>query len=352
MQSHGYKQLLKPKTINITPIDGPNNCKIVMEPFERGYGHTLGNALRRVLLSSMTGVAVVKVKIDGVPHEFSAIEGVSEDVLDILLNLKGLVFKLHGEHDSVTLKLDKTANKASDTTIVTGADIVLSQDVELLNPEHVICNLTKKGKISLELQLTRGVGYETAQTRISNPDNIAAGWIDLDASFSPVLRVMFNVESARVEQKTDLDKLILEVETNGVISPEEGIRAASTLLVDQLMVFSNLEQINEAPKKDLLVNKNLKDNDVVDQSLLELVDNLELTVRSANCLKNLDIYYLGDLVQISEAELLRTPNLGKKSLNEIKALLDSRGLKLGTEIPNWSSIVSPQAVTTNNNNNK
>ncbi len=330
MQGLSNKQLLKPKSVSISPIDGDDNsCKIVMEPFERGYGHTLGNALRRVLLSSMTGVAVTKVKIAGVAHEYDVIDGVSEDVVDILLNLKGLVFKMHGR-DNVTLRLTK-----SGPGVVYGKDITLSHDVEVINPDHIICNLTKATEIDIELTIESGVGYQASPTLKGEDNNTTStGWIHLDAGFSPVTRVMFNVENARVEQKTDLDKLVLEVETNGVITPEDAIRTASKLLIEQLLVFAGLEHM---PEMETVTNKlaKVKEEPEVDPVFLELVDNLELTVRSANCLKHLDINYLGDLVQFSENELLRTPNLGKKSLTEIKELLEARSLRLGMNLDNW-----------------
>ena len=329
-----YTQLLKPKFISITPIDSnPNNCKVVMEPFARGYGHTLGNALRRVLLSSMAGVAVIAVKINGVSHEYSAIEGVSEDVVDILLNLKGLVFKLHGKQ---IVRLHIKKNKAS---TVYGRDIELTHEVEILNPEHVICHLTKDIPFDMEITVAEGVGYEAAHTRSEVEDTaIVAGQISLDAAFSPVIRVMFNVESARVEQKTDLDKLVMEIETNGVISPENAVRTAAKLLIEQLLVFAGLEHMPETPVSSVKRSGN-KEEPEVDPIFLELVDNLELTVRSANCLKHLGINYLGDLIQFAEGELLRTPNLGRKSLTEIKELLESRGLRLGMSIENWPPAV-------------
>ncbi|MFN7094097.1 MAG: DNA-directed RNA polymerase subunit alpha, partial [Burkholderiales bacterium] len=284
--------------------------------------------LRLVLLSSMTGAAVTRVKITGVTHEYAVIDGVSEDVVDLLLNLKGLVFKLHGK-ESVTLKLSKKG-----PAVVRGSDITLTHDVEILNPDHVICNLTKSGEIEIELTVDSGIGYQTAQARRVETDTLATGVIVLDAGFSPVTRVMFNVENARVEQTTDLDKLVLEVETNGVISPEEAVRTASKLLIEQLLVFAGLEHM---PEMQTVSNKlaKVKEEPEIDPVFLELVDNLELTVRSANCLKHLDINYLGDLVQFSENELLRTPNLGKKSLTEIKELLEARGLKLGMTLDNW-----------------
>ncbi len=323
------KQLLKPKSICITPIDGDsNNCKIVMEPFERGYGHTLGNTLRRILLSSMDGVAVTGVKIDGIFHEYAVIDGVMEDVVDILLNLKGLVFKLHGT-DSVIVRLQK-----SGSGLVTGADIQLTHEVDLLNSEHVICSLSKNGSIDMEIKIEVGRGYQTVGSRRERGDSVGDGWIMLDATFSPIHRVSFNVENARVEQQTDLDKLILEVESNGVISPEEAIRSASKILIEQVLVFAGLEHM---PETETVASKliPIKEEPEVDPIFLELVDNLELTVRSANCLKHLNINYLGDLVTFSESELLRTPNLGKKSLTEVKELLDARNLRLGMTLENW-----------------
>lgn len=323
------KQLLKPKSITITPLAADNNsCKIVMEPFERGFGHTLGNSLRRILLSSMVGSAVTKVKIDGVTHEYGVVPGVMEDVVDILLNLKGLIFKLH-DRDSVVVKLEKKESGS-----VTGADIELSHDVELLNPEHHICTVAKNGSISMEIRIETGRGYETAVAKRQNSESLEHGWILLDSTFSPVQRVAFNVENARVEQKTDLDKLVIEIETNGVISPEDAVRSASKILIEQVLVFAGLEHMPtiDTPSSKLVKTK---EEPEVDPVFLELVDNLELTVRSANCLKHLDINYIGDLVLRSENELLKTPNLGKKSLTEIKELLEIRGLRLGMAIDNW-----------------
>ncbi|HRG62156.1 MAG TPA: DNA-directed RNA polymerase subunit alpha [Burkholderiales bacterium] len=328
------KQLLKPKSITINPLAADNNnCKIVMEPFERGFGHTLGNSLRRILLSSMVGTAVTEVKITGVNHEYDVVSGVMEDVVDILLNLKGLIFKLHNK-ESVVVKLQR-----NESGVVRGKDIALTHDLELLNPEHEICTIAKNGSIDMEIKIETGRGYETAVTRRQNVESTAAGWILLDATFSPVLRVAFNVENARVEQKTDLDKLVLEVETNGVISPEDAVRSASKILIEQMLVFAGLEHMpnTETPSSKLV---KVKEEPEVDPVFLELVDNLELTVRSANCLKHLDINYIGDLVQKSENELLKTPNLGKKSLTEIKELLEVRGLRLGMPIENWP----PQSI--------
>ncbi len=325
-------QLLKPKFISVTQIDGDvNSCKIVMEPFARGYGHTLGNALRRVLLSSMSGFAVISVKINGISHEYSAIDGVAEDVVDILLNIKGLVFKLFSS-DLIKLHLKKNTIGP-----VHGSDITLTHDVELLNPHHIICHLTKAVPLDIEFTISKGVGYKSVNEKFK--DDIykpSAGEILLDAGFSPVVRVMFNVENARVEQQTDLDKLVMLVETNGVLTPEEAVKQASKLLIEQLLVFAGLDSMPTYEQNHIkvLAPKPAPEPEV-DPLFLELVDNLELTVRSANCLKHLDITYLGDLVQYTESELLRTPNLGRKSLTEVKELLDSRGLRLGMVIDNW-----------------
>jgi DNA-directed RNA polymerase subunit alpha len=314
--------LLKPRIIEVEAL-GPGHAKIVMEPFERGYGHTLGNALRRVLLSSMVGYAPTEVTIAGVVHEYSSLDGVQEDVVDLLLNLKGVVFKLHNR-DEVTLNLKKDSEGA-----VKASDIELPHDVELINPEHVIAHLTAGGKLDMQIKVEKGRGYVPGNVRrLSEDANKTIGRIILDASFSPVRRVSYAVESARVEQRTDLDKLVMNIETNGVISPEEAIRQSARVLVDQLNVFAALEgteATTEAPTRA----------PAVDPILLRPVDDLELTVRSANCLKAENIYYIGDLIQRTENELLKTPNLGRKSLNEIKEVLASRGLTLGMKLENW-----------------
>jgi DNA-directed RNA polymerase subunit alpha len=314
--------LLKPRIIDVEAL-GASHAKVVMEPFERGYGHTLGNALRRVLLSSMVGYAPTEVTIAGVVHEYSSLDGVQEDVVDILLNLKGVVFKVHNR-DSVVLTLKKEGEGA-----IRASDIDLPHDVELINPDHVIAHLTAGGKLDMTIKVEKGRGYVPGNVRrLSEDTNKTIGRIILDASFSPVRRVSYFVESARVEQRTDLDKLILNIETNGVISPEEAIRQSARVLVDQLNVFAALEGTEaalEAPSRA----------PQVDPLLLRPVDDLELTVRSANCLKAENIYYIGDLIQRSENELLKTPNLGRKSLNEIKEVLASRGLTLGMKLENW-----------------
>ena len=292
-----------------------------MEPFERGYGHTLGNALRRILLSSMPGYAATEVSIDGVLHEYSTIDGVQEDVVDILLNLTGVVFKLHNREEAV-LQLSKEGEG-----VVRAGDIVVSHDVEIINPEHVIAHLSSGGKLSLELKVERNRGYIPGNLRQLADGSKSIGKLVLDASFSPVRRVSYFVESARVEQRTDLDKLIMEIETNGVIEPEEAIRNAARILMEQLSVFADLEGTALPVEHQKSVQ--------VDPLLLRPVDDLELTVRSANCLKAENIYYIGDLIQRTENELLKTPNLGRKSLNEIKEVLAARGLTLGMKLENW-----------------
>ena len=317
--------LLKPKTINVEQLSA-NRAKVTLEPFERGYGHTLGNALRRVLLSSMVGHAATEVTIAGVLHEYSSIDGVQEDVLNILLNLKGVVFKLHNR-DEVTLSLRKDGEGP-----VTAADIQTPHDVEIINPEHVIVNLSHGGKIDMQIKVENGRGYVPGtMRRYGDESTKSIGRIVLDASFSPVKRVSYTVESARVEQRTDLDKLVLEIETNGAVTAEDAVRASAKILVEQLAVFAQLEG-NELAAFDAPVQRSSQQFDPI---LLRPVDELELTVRSANCLKAENIYYIGDLIQRTENELLKTPNLGRKSLNEIKEGLASRGLTLGMRLESW-----------------
>lgn len=314
-------EFLTPKVINVEEYS-TTHAKVVLEPLERGFGHTLGNALRRILLSSMPGCAITEVEIDGVLHEYSALEGVSEDVIEILLNLKGVSIILN-EKDTATLTLKK-----SGPGDVTAADIQVDHDVQIINPEHQIATLSGGSEINMRLTVERGRGYSSADSRLSDEDESRAiGKLQLDASFSPVSRVSYIVESARVEQRTDLDKLVLDLETNGTLDPEEAIRRAATILQQQLAVFVDLE--SEAEAEDVV------EEDEVDPMLLRPVDDLELTVRSANCLKAENIYYIGDLVQRTEVELLKTPNLGKKSLTEIKDVLASRGLHLGMRLDNW-----------------
>lgn len=315
--------LLKPKAIHVEPL-GLNRAKVTLEPFERGYGHTLGNALRRVLLSSMVGYAPTEVTIAGVLHEYSTVDGVQEDVVHIMLNLKGVVFRLHNR-DEVTLVLRKDGEGP-----VTAGDIQTPHDVEIINPTHVIANLSQGGKVDMQIKVEKGRGYVPGNLRrFGDEPTKSIGRIVLDASFSPVARVSYTVESARVEQRTDLDKLVMEINTNGAISPEEAIRASAKILVEQLAVFAQLENSEIAAFNEPIRNTQF------DPILLRPVDELELTVRSANCLKAENIYYIGDLIQRTETELLKTPNLGRKSLNEIKEVLASRGLSLGGRLENW-----------------
>ncbi len=315
--------LLKPRIIDVQRISA-TQARVVMEPFERGYGHTLGNALRRVLLSSMPGYAVTEVKIAGVLHEYSSIDGVQEDVVEILLNLKGLVLKLHNAREA-TLHLRK-----SGAGVVTAADIEVGADTEVINPNHVIAHLAAGGKLDMEIKVEEGRGYVSAISRMQPGATRPVGHIALDSSFSPVSRVSYAVESARVEQRTDLDKLIMDIETNSAIDPEEAIRYAARILIDQLSVFAALEG-TPAPVEKPQAPK-------VDPMLLRPVDDLELTPRSSNCLKAQSIHYIGDLIQNTEADLLRTPNLGRKSLNEIKQVLAEHGLSLGMKLENWTAV--------------
>jgi len=317
MQSN---ELLTPRIIDVQNIS-PLHAKVLMEPFERGYGHTLGNALRRILLSSMTGFAPTEVKIAGVVHEYSALDGVQEDVVDILLNIKGIVLKLHNNNEAII------SLKKSGKCVVTAGDFEVGHDVEILNPEHVIAHLTSDGKIDIQLKVEKGIGYVPATVRKIKNVEKSIGTILLDASYSPIRRVSYTVESARVEQRTDLDKLVMDLETNGVVEPEEAIRFAARVLVQQLSIFADLES-TPIPKEQPQIPQ-------IDPILMRPVDDLELTVRSANCLKVENIYYIGDLIQRTEAELLRTPNLGRKSLNEIKEVLASRELTLGMKLDNW-----------------
>lgn len=314
------QELLTPRNIEVHEVDR-NNARVVLEPLERGFGHTLGNALRRILLSSMSGAAVTEVEIDGVLHEYSTIEGVQEDVIEILLNLKNLSVKTpdHGTH---ILELSKQGPGQ-----VTAGDIKAVSDVEIVNPELVIANLSSNASLSMKLKVENGVGYQPADQRENGEETRSIGTLALDASYSPVRKVSYNVENARLEQRTDLDKLVIDIETNGSIDPEEAIKKAATILQQQLAVFVDIE------KEAFVEPEEIKDE--IDPVLLRPVDDLELTVRSANCLKAENIYYIGDLVLRTEVELLKTPNLGKKSLTEIKDVLASKGLSLGMRLENW-----------------
>jgi DNA-directed RNA polymerase subunit alpha len=286
---------LKPRIIDVQGVS-PFHAKVTMEPFERGYGHTLGNALRRTLLSSMPGYAATEVKIAGVLHEYSTIDGVQEDVVDILLNLKGIVLRLHNRDEAI-LTLKKSGEG-----VVTAADIEPMHDVEIINPDHVIAHLTAGGKLDVQIKVEKGRGYVAAVTRRGDEEARSVGGLMLDASFGPVRRVSYAVESARVEQRTDLDKLVIDIETNGAIDPEEAVRYAARVLVEQLSVFADLKGT------PALIEE--KKATQIDPVLLRPVDDLE-------------------------TELLKTPNLGRKSLNEIKEVLASRGLTLGMKLENW-----------------
>ena len=318
---NSVNEFLTPRVIKVDE-KSQTRALVTLEPLERGFGHTLGNALRRILLSSMPGCAVTEVEIDGVLHEYSAIEGVQEHVIEILLNLKGVALVMNGKDEA---ELTLTASGAG---VVTAGDIQTDHDIEIRNPEHVICTVTGEQPLMIRVVAQRGRGYSPADSRADGDEETRSiGRLQLDASFSPIRRVSYVVDSARVEQRTDLDKLVIDLETNGTIDPEEAIRRAATILQQQLAVFVDLEGQTQAAAAEAA--------DEVDPILLRPVDDLELTVRSANCLKAENIYYIGDLVQRTEVELLKTPNLGKKSLTEIKDVLASRGLSLGMRLENW-----------------
>ncbi len=313
---------LTPKAIGIQALS-PNHAKVTLEPLERGFGHTLGNALRRILLSSIPGAAVTEVEIDGVLHEYSTLAGVQEDVINILLNLKGLAIRMNARSEATLILRKKGAG------VVTAADIQRDHDVEIINPQHVIAHINGNTELSMRLKIERGRGYVAADSRRRDEDETRTiGRLQLDASFSPVRRVSYVVEAARVEQRTDLDKLIIDLETNGTVDPEDAIRRAATILQQQIAVFVDLD-------RDRDMSGSEPRGPEIDPVLLRPVDDLELTVRSANCLKAENIYYIGDLVQRTEVELLKTPNLGKKSLTEIKDVLASRSLSLGMRLDSW-----------------
>ena len=313
-------ELLTPRTINVQSYSD-THAKVALEPLERGFGHTLGNALRRILLSSIEGSAIIEAQIEGVVHEYSTIEGVQEDVLEILLNLKGVALIMHSNDEQV-ISISK-----SGAGVVTAGDIETGHDVEIMNPDHVIANVNADGKLNITMKVAKGRGYQPSNARSVDADTAPIGTLQLDASFSPIRRVTYSVEAARVEQRTDLDKLLIDIETNGTIDPEEAIRRAGSILKDQLSVFVDLQGQEDTTSASAEAQ--------VDPILLRPVDELELTVRSANCLKAESINYIGDLVQRTEVELLRTPNLGKKSLTEIKEVLESHGLGLGLQVENW-----------------
>ncbi len=314
-------ELLKPRLIEVDQV-APNRAKVVMEPLERGFGHTLGNALRRILLSSIPGAAITEVAIDGVLHEYTTVEGMQEDVVDVMLNLKNVAFRMH-DREEVELRLSKSGPGP-----VTAGDIVVDHDVEVVNPDYVIANLTS-GDLNMTLKVSRGRGYVPALAHKPGEETSGdiIGRLRLDASFSPVRRVSIQVESARVEQRTDMDKLILDVETNGCVDPDDAVRQAARILLEQLNVFVQLEL---APAAEVATAAN-----EVNPLLVKPIDDLELTVRSTNCLKAENIYFVGDLVQRSENELMKTPNLGKKSLTEIQEVLAEHELSLGMSLDNW-----------------
>jgi DNA-directed RNA polymerase subunit alpha len=325
--------LLKPKLVEVVGHNA-NHSRIVIEPLERGFGHSLGNALRRVMLSSIPGFAVTEVEIDGVLHEYTTIDGVQEDVIDILLNLKKLAVRLQSR-DEVYLNLTKKG-----PGVITAADIELTHDVEIINPDLVIANLTDSGSINMRLKIEKGRGYQPASLRKEFNSTRPVGVLLLDASFSPIERVAYSVESTRVEQRTNLDKLVIELQTNGTVDPEETVKLAATILHDQLSVFVDFEKVKEEVKEDAP-----SPEPEFDPVLLRPVDDLELTVRSANCLKAENIFYIGDLIQRTEVELLKTPNLGKKSLTEIKDILALKGLSLGMRLENWP----PESIADHHN---
>ena len=320
MIQKNWQELIKPTNLEVSPLEGGNKAKIVVEPLERGFGLTLGNALRRVLLSSLQGGAVTSIKIDGVLHEFSVVPGVREDVTDIVLNVKCLAVALHSEgQKTMTLKAEGPCE-------VTAAMIEHGHDVEIMNPDLVICNLDAGAKINMEMTVGTGKGYVPAA--MNKPADAPIGLIAVDAIYSPVRKVSYKVENTRVGQATDYDKLTMIVETNGVVTPEDAVALAARILQDQLKPFINFDEPEaeiEVEKEELPFNRNL----------LKKVDELELSVRSANCLKNDNIVYIGDLVQKTEAEMLRTPNFGRKSLNEIKEVLAKMGIHLGMDTPGW-----------------
>ncbi len=318
-------EFLVPEIISIDNID-KYRAKVTLEPLERGFGHTMGNALRRILLSSMPGSAITEVKIEGALHEFTVIEGIREEVIEILMNLKNLAIMITGkERDEITLKLEKEG-----PCVVTAADIQLAHDVEIVDKDYVIAHLLSGSKLDMELKVTRGRGFRLLDSDERNKNSTTIGVMKVDSYYSPIRTVSYNVENARVEKRTDLDKLIINIETNGTIDPEDAVRYAATILHTQTSVFADLEEKAQVVE----VVEELQFEPI----LLKPLDELDLTVRSANCLKAESIHYIGDLVQKTEHDLLKTPNLGKKSLTEIKDVLAERNLTLGQVLDNWPPI--------------
>ena len=317
-----WQELIKPSKLEILPgVDSSRIATIVAEPLERGFGVTLGNALRRVLLSSLQGAACTAIQIDGVLHEFSSIPGIREDVTDIVLNIKALALRMHGDGPK-RMFLNGTGPGE-----ITAGMIEAGHDIEIVEPDIVICTLDEGAKISMELTVDSGKGYVPATQ--NRADDAPIGLVPVDAVFSPVRKVAFRVENTRVGQVTDYDKLSVDIETNGVITPEDAVALAARILQDQLQLFINFEE------PSTLSEEILPSEPTLNKNLLRKVDELELSVRSANCLKNDNIIYIGDLVQKSEQEMLRTPNFGRKSLNEIKEVLATMGLALGMDITDW-----------------
>ena len=314
------REFLKPNVISVENID-ETHARVTLEPLERGFGYTLGNALRRILLSSLPGAAVTEVRIEGVQHEYSSIPGVQEDVIEILLNLKNLAVRMHGRDEAI-VRINKKGPGP-----VTAGDIQLDHDIEVVDSNYVLAHLSPEGELNMDLTITRGRGYQVVEIEGGEDETRTVGLLKLDASYSPIRRVAYSVDNARVEQRTDLDKLTIDIETNGTIDPEEAVRRAATILHEQVSVFVLLETTDRAAYES--------EDEGVDPLLLRSVDDLELTVRSANCLKAENIYFIGDLIQRTEVELLKTPNLGKKSLTEIKDILANRGLSLGTKLEHW-----------------
>lgn len=315
------EKMLKPTGVIVDEIS-PTRSRVKLEPLERGFGHTLGNALRRVLLSSIPGCAITEVTIDGVSHEYTTIENLQEDIIEVMLNLKGVALIMH-EHESAVLRLSKTGPGT-----VTAGDIIVDHDIEIVNPDHLLANLSKDGSLNMEIKVEKGVGYRPAiRSKDEDEESRSIGALMLDASFSPIRRVSYQVEAARVEQRTNLDSLTMDIETDGTVDCEEAVKLAANILVDQMFVFIDFEKRAKVEEVEPEVQ--------VDPILLQPIDDLELTVRSTNCLKAESILYIGDLVQRTEVELLKTPNLGKKSLTEIKDVLASHELSLGMKLENW-----------------
>jgi len=317
-----WNELIRPEKPMIEAgADSARKARIIAEPLERGFGVTLGNSLRRVLLSSLQGAAVTSIQIDGVVHEFSSMEGVREDVVDIVLNIKQLALRMHAEGPK------RMTLKATGPGAVTAGQIETPSDIEILNPKHVLLTLDEGASVRIEFTVENGKGYVPSEK--NRPEDAPIGLIAVDALYSPVKRVAYRVEPTRQGQSLDYDKLVLEVETNGAVSPVDAVAYASRILQDQLQVFISFDE----PKKKL--DGEAKPDLPFNPALLKKVDELELSVRSANCLKNDNIVYIGDLIQKTEAEMLRTPNFGRKSLNEIKEVLTNMDLHLGMDIPDW-----------------